>query len=263
MRVFAFLLMPKCQSLLMKMGATSCSFSSSTVCTHFLLFFINSLTLKGHFISCFSHHIVLIANGFDRSSTWWMCAYVSIFCRILLCQMSNEKSPFNFDNSTMTAPLRNDVAAITPPHPVVSVKLISLNCGGDDDPSIRPPWWQFPHPPPAPRGIIRWSMAALHVTYCDNMSGMKIGTLHDLIWRASARDIERALFGDASSFAARRDAPYSQSPSALRLRLVSAADLSLPSIPHQSHLISTSGGTMRGRARVASHYPHCPFINVL
>lgn len=176
------------------------------------------------------------------------------------CQM---KSP----HSTLTTQLwRHFYAmtwAITPPHPVVSVKLISLNCRGDDDPSIRPPWWQFPHPPPAPRGIIRWSMAALHVTYCDNMSGMKIGTLHDLIWRASARDIERALFGDASSFAARRDAPYSQSPSALRLRLVSAADLSLPSIPHQSHLISTSGGTMRGRARVASYYPHCPFINVL
>lgn len=48
-------------------------------------------------------------------------------------------------------------------------------------------------------------MAVLHVTYSDNMSAMKIGTLHDLIWRASPRDIERALFGDASSFVARRD----------------------------------------------------------
>lgn len=38
------------------------------------------------------------------------------------------------------------------------------------------------------------------VTYTDNMSGMKTRPLHDLIWRPSPRDIERALFGDASSF---------------------------------------------------------------
>ncbi len=52
---------------------------------------------------------------------------------------------------------------------------------------------------------IRWSMAPLHVTYSDNMSEMKIWMLHDLIWRASLRDIDRALFGDASSFLAVRD----------------------------------------------------------
>lgn len=84
---------------------------------------------------------------------------------------------------------------------------------------------------PSPRSIIRWSMAALHVTYCDNMSGMKIGTLHDLIWRARARDIERALFGGCVFICGAPGRLYSQSPSALRLRLVSAADLSSPAIP--------------------------------
>lgn len=48
-------------------------------------------------------------------------------------------------------------------------------------------------------------MAALPVTYTDNMSGMKTRPLHDLIWRASPRDIERALFGDVSSFMPERD----------------------------------------------------------
>lgn len=43
------------------------------------------------------------------------------------------------------------------------------------------------------------------VTYTDNMSGMKARPLHDLIWRAYPRDIERALFGDVSSFLPVRD----------------------------------------------------------
>lgn len=94
-------------------------------------------------------------------------------------------------------------------------------------------------------------MAVLHVTYSDNTSGMKIGTLHDLIWRASPRDIERALFGDASSFAARRDIHIPKVPA----RCVSAvcrpltfffSPSHLPLLSEQSHLISTSGGTMSG-----------------
>lgn len=75
-----------------------------------------------------------------------------------------------------------------------------------------------------------------------------------------ARGILSALcLGDASSFAAHRDARIPKVP----VRCVSALcrPLTFPPLPspHQSHLISTSGGTMRGRARVASHYPHCPF----
>lgn len=65
--------------------------------------------------------------------------------------------------------------------------------------------------------------------------------------------------GDASSFAAHRDARIPKVPA----RCVSALcrPLTFPPLlsPHQSHLISTSGGTIRARARVASHYPHCPF----
>lgn len=100
-------------------------------------------------------------------------------------------------------------------------------------------------------------MAALHVTYSDNMSGINIWMLHDLIWRASLRDIDRALFGDASSFLPVRGPSNSPNPTELRLRFVAACDL----FPEQSDLISTSGGTMSGR-HVHSHYPD-PFINVL
>lgn len=51
---------------------------------------------------------------------------------------------------------------------------------------------------------------------------------------------------------------YSQIPTELRLCFVPPDDLFSPK---QSHLISTSGGTMSGR-HVLSHYPG-PFINVL
>lgn len=56
-------------------------------------------------------------------------------------------------------------------------------------------------------------MAALRATYSDNMSGMKIWMLHDLMWRAPLRDIDRALFGDASSFVAVRDPHIPKFPS--------------------------------------------------
>lgn len=46
---------------------------------------------------------------------------------------------------------------------------------------------------------VRWSMAALPVTY-DNMSGMRTRPLRCSSGGASSWDIERALFGDASSF---------------------------------------------------------------
>ena len=52
---------------------------------------------------------------------------------------------------------------------------------------------------------VRWSMAARAVTYPDNMSGRRTRPLRDLIWQASSLDIERALFGDASSFLLVRD----------------------------------------------------------
>ncbi|CAK6973927.1 SKI family transcriptional corepressor 1%2C partial [Scomber scombrus] len=100
-------------------------------------------------------------------------------------------------------------------------------------------------------------MGALHVTYSDNMTGMRIWMLHDLIWRASPWDIDRALFGDASSFRAVRDPHIPKFPPSC----VSALCRPMTFFPEQSDLISTSGGTMSGRP-VHSHYPD-PFINVL
>lgn len=106
-------------------------------------------------------------------------------------------------------------------------------------------------------------MAALRVTYSDNMSGMKIGMLHDLIWRASLRDIDRAFVWRCVFISGSPGHSYSQIPTELRLCFVSADDLFIFFIffPEQSHLISASGGTMSGR-HVHSHYPE-PFINVL
>lgn len=98
------------------------------------------------------------------------------------------------------------------------------------------------------------------MTYTDNMSGMKTRPPHDLIWRASPRDIERALFGDVSSFLPVRDIHIPKFPPSCVSSLCRPGDLS-PRPPEQSHLISTSGGTMSG-GHVHSHYPEA-FINVL
>ncbi|CAJ1049335.1 SKI family transcriptional corepressor 1%2C partial [Xyrichtys novacula] len=58
-------------------------------------------------------------------------------------------------------------------------------------------------------------MAVLALTYTDNMSAMRMWTLHDLIWRASVRDIDRALFGDASSFLPARDPHIPKFPASI------------------------------------------------
>lgn len=95
------------------------------------------------------------------------------------------------------------------------------------------------------------------LTYTDNMFGMKTRPLHDLIWRGSPRDIERALFGDVSSFLPVRDIHIPKFPPSCVSSLCRPGDLSPP---EQSHLISTSGGTMSG-GHVHSHYPEA-LINV-
>lgn len=83
---------------------------------------------------------------------------------------------------------------------------------------------------------------------------MKIWVLHDLIWRAPLRGIDRALFGDASSFLP----SYSQIPTELRLRFVSAGDLSA----ERSGSISTGGGTMSGTQPSPTSLYQCPVIKM-
>lgn len=195
----------------------------------------------------------LIANAFNWSSTWWMSHL-------------KWKSPTLTPD--MTAPPRDDAAA----RRVGEADLPKLHhCGwlnnGDDDPSIGPyigDSSSHPSPPLAvlsgdlwPRSM--WPIVIICLGWKSGRSmissgGPALGILSAL-----------CLGGDASSFAAHRDGPYIPKVPA---RCVSALcrPLTFPPLlsPHQSHLISTSGGTMRGRARVWAAITHtAPFINVL
>lgn len=91
-----------------------------------------------------------------------------------------------------------------------------------------------PHGAEHRRSPLRWSMSALPVTYADNVCAMKPRPLRELIWRASSRDIERALFGDASSFLPGRDIHIPKFPPSCVSALCRPGDLSHPHHPTQS-----------------------------